>query len=191
MSKHQRTQQYGHLIPDFCEYLSKILVILWYKRGKFKCLNDVSAPNLKKKKKSSNNPWWTSQSWRISPETRRISPWHLPRWLLFSSHTSLLVQNWWGHGGTSRNERRRVSETDLFPAFALRPCQLTQSEPLIVPAPHRRQTQCLGRARCAFGDGTGGRRSAAILWATDKVVSQISNKCDRLKVKSDNVWTTF
>lgn len=45
----------------------------------------------------------------------------------FPSHTSLLARNRWGHRGTSRDERRRVSQTDLFSAFAPRPCQLTQS----------------------------------------------------------------
>ena len=61
-----------------------------------------------------------------SPDTRCISPWHLLWSLLFSSHTSLLVRNWWAHRGMSLDERHHVTETDLFPAFLLRPCQLTQ-----------------------------------------------------------------
>lgn len=44
----------------------------------------------------------------------------------------------------SLDERRRVSETDLFPAFALRLCQLTQSNPLLTPAPHTHRLSDLG-----------------------------------------------
>lgn len=39
----------------------------------------------------------------------------------------------------SLDERHHVGETDLFPAFALRSCQLTQSNPLPTPAVHTRR----------------------------------------------------
>lgn len=107
-------------------------------------VNEKAEPQFLKFIDISNDSWWTSQTWHLSPDTRCISPWHLLWSLLFSSHTSLLVHNWWGHCGMSLDERRRVSETDLFPAFALRSCQLTQSNPLLTPAPHTHRLSDLG-----------------------------------------------
>lgn len=102
------------------------------KLSKMKCFYATKIQNFKSSD-SGNPSWWTPQTWCISPDTRCISPWHLLRSLLFSSHTSLLVRNWWGHRGMSLDERRHVSETDLFPAFALRSCQLTHCSPAHPP----------------------------------------------------------
>lgn len=63
-----------------------------------------------------------------------VLPSHLLRQLLFSSHTSLLVLNWWEHRGTSVNDTLRVNETDLFPGFSRQLCSpdlVRQSAPVL------------------------------------------------------------
>lgn len=76
----------------------------------------------------------------------------------FPSHTSLLARNRWGHRGTSRDERRRVSQTDLFPAFAPRLCQLTQSRAHVLcqRRPRALTARHLRKSGCRTSDG--GRR---------------------------------
>lgn len=76
----------------------------------------------------------------------------------FPSHTSLLARNRWGHRGTSRDERRRVSQTDLFPAFAPRLCQLTQSRAHVLcqRRPKALSARHLRKRCCRTSDG--GRR---------------------------------
>lgn len=46
-----------------------------------------------------------------------VLPSHLLQWLLFSSHTSLLVPNWWERHGTSVDDSLRINQTDLFLRF--------------------------------------------------------------------------
>lgn len=76
----------------------------------------------------------------------------------FPSHTSLLAHNRWGHCGTSRDERRRVSKTDLFPAFAPRLCQLTQSRARVLcqRRPNALAARHFKKSGCRVPDG--GRR---------------------------------
>lgn len=102
----------------------------------------------------------------------------------FPSHTSLLAHNRWGHRGTSHDERRRVSETDLFPAFAPQPCQLTQSRARVSCQRNALAARRLGKSSSRPSDGGRSGRS-------DLMSRRLCNQSDVINNSSDSSGADF